>query len=494
MTVAMPFDAHNLYSARAVRALESAAMENGLSGEELMQRAGAAVFALICRRFSARRPLAVLCGGGNNGGDGYVVARLAAQSGWPVRVFTAGAGAPQSRVSAAQKESAIAAGAAIAPLAEFTPDAETLIVDALLGTGVTRDVDAAAAELFARINDAAAAVIAVDVPSGLCCDSGKVYGSALAAGVTVTFIAKKPGLFTGRGAHFAGEVLLDTLGIAGPVYDSVAADARLLGDAHLKTILHRRAGDAHKHAAGHVLVLGGGRGMGGAAVMAAEGAVRAGAGLVTLCTEDNAAARARPEVMTVELGELRASAGRFTAAVAGPGLGAGAFAVDAFATALELGLPMVVDADALNLLAQESARRDNWVLTPHPGEAARLLGVGSAAVQAGRLQAAADIAGRYGGVCALKGAGTVIADGGQTWLCAAGNPGMAAAGMGDVLSGVIGAFIAQGYGVMDGACCGVQLHAAAGDVAAADGAVGMAATDLPPLVRRLHNRLLDSLQ
>jgi len=434
MTAAMPCDAHNLYSVRAVRTLERAAMENGLSGEELMRRAGAAVFAVIRRRFSARRPLAVLCGGGNNGGDGYVVARLAAQSGYPVRVFAAGA--PQSGVSAAQKESAAAAGAAIAPLAEFTPDVETLIVDALLGAGVSRDVDAATAKLFARINDAAAAVIAVDVPSGLCCDSGKVYGSALAAGVTVTFIAKKPGLFTGRGAHLAGEVLLDTLGVADSVYDSVAADARLLGDAHLKTILRRRDRDAHKHAAGHVLVLGGGRGMGGAAVMAAEGAVRAGAGLVTLCTEDNAAARARPEVMTVELGELRANAGRFTAVVAGPGLGAGAFAVDAFATALELGRPMVVDA----------------------------------------------------------GAGTVLAGGGQTWLCAAGNPGMAAAGMGDVLSGVVGAFIAQGQGVMDGACCGVQLHAAAGDAAAAEGAVGMAATDLPPLVRRLHNRLLDSPQ
>lgn len=491
MTAAMPCDAHNLYSVRAVRALERAAMENGLSGEELMRRAGAAVFAVIRRRFSARRPLAVLCGGGNNGGDGYVVARLAAQNGYPVRVFASAA--PQGRVSAAQKESAAAAGVTIAPLAAFTPDEETLIVDALLGTGVSRDVDAATAKLFARINDCAAAVIAVDVPSGLCCDSGKVYGNALGAGVTVTFIAQKPGLFTGRGAHLAGEVLLDDLGIAGSVYDSLAADARLLSDAHLKTILRRRAKDAHKHAAGHALVLGGGRGMGGAAVMAAEGALRAGAGLVTLCTEDNAAARARPEVMTVALGELRASAGRFTAAIAGPGLGGGAFAVDAVAAVLELGLPLVVDADALNLLARESARRDNWVLTPHPGEAARLLGIDSAAVQAGRLQAATDIAGRYGGVCVLKGAGTVITDGGQTWLCAAGNPGMAAAGMGDVLSGVVGAFIAQGYGVMDSACCGVQLHAAAGDAAAAtDGTVGMAASDLPPLVRELHNRLLDS--
>jgi NAD(P)H-hydrate epimerase len=490
-TAQLPLD---LYRADQVRGFDRAAIEGlGIPGAILMARAGEAALRALRARWPEARRLAVVCGAGNNGGDGYVLARLARQQGLDPRVLAV---ADPARLRGDALDAATAARDAGVPFADFDPgpiDEAQVLVDALFGTGLDRPLEGPWAGAVDAVRASGRPVLALDLPSGLHADSGRVLGAAVRAAVTVTFVALKPGLFTGEGPAHCGRVLFHDLGVpravlAGALPAARRLDARALAQAWLAP----RARDAHKGCFGHVLVVGGDHGYAGAARLAAEAAARCGAGLVSLGTRPehvSAAVAARPEVMArgVEGGaDLEALLARATVVALGPGLGRGPWGQGLALAALASGLPLVVDADALGLLPEGAGA--GRVLTPHPGEAARMLGWTAAAVQADRLAAAAALRARFGGVVVLKGSGTVVDDGdGAPGICDRGNPGMATGGMGDLLTGVIAALLAQGLPPGPAARLGVSLHASAADRAAQEGERGLLAGDLLAHLRTLAN-------
>ena len=466
-----------------------------------MDRAGGGAFRALGRRWPGVRRIAVVCGAGNNGGDGFVVARRAREAGFEVRTLCVGDRSRLGADAAAMLDAMQAAGVSPEPFTATALRDRGVIVDALFGTGLARAVQGEPAAAIEAMNAAAAPVLALDVPSGLDADTGRMHGPAVRAGLTVTFIARKRGLYTGEGPEHCGEIELDTLGVPPPLFERVPATARSLDYDTLperSRHLAPRPRGAHKGSHGHVLVVGGERGFAGAARLAAEAAARIGAGLVSVATREAHAATmsaARPEIMSLGVEEeraLEALAGRATVVAVGPGLGRGAWGERMFASVLALSpRPLVVDADGLNhLAAMDSAppSRDDWILTPHPGEAARLLGVPVAEVQADRFAAAAAIRARYGGVCVLKGAGTIVDSGcAPAGVCVNGNPGMATGGTGDVLTGVVAGLAAQGADLADAAALGVCIHGRAGDRAARGGERGLLAGDLVAELRGLAN-------
>lgn len=480
-----------LYRAEQVRALDRAAIEqHGIPAATLMARAGAAAWRLLRARWPQAEAVTVLAGAGNNGGDGYVLARLALEQGLSVQVLTLG---DHERLAGAAAEAAAAYTAAGGRSESFVrlPSRPGVIVDALLGTGLERPVSGPWAEAVAQANAAAAPVLALDIPSGLHADSGRVLGCAFAAAATISFVGLKRGLFTGRGPDHCGALRFASLGVPAAVYARTLPAARRMDWAKAQGLLPARRRCAHKGDFGHVLVVGGAPGMSGAPRLCGEAALRAGAGLVTVATHPEHAAwlnLGAPELMVhgvAEAGGFEAAAARADVLALGPGLGQAPWGEALWQRALARAGPLVVDADALNLLARSPRRRDDWVLTPHPGEAARLLGVSAAEVEADRFAAVERLQARYGGVAVLKGAGTLVHAGTPrpSALCTDGNPGMATAGAGDVLTGIIAALLGQGLGPGDAAEVGVCLHGAAGDRAAAEGARGLAARDLIVAVR-----------
>lgn len=492
-----------LYRCQQVRELDRlATAEAKIPSQVLMARAGRAAFGGLLQRWPNVASITVLCGGGNNGGDGYVVAALAAQQRIPVRVLWLVA--PEKLTGAAQLAYHYALQENV-PVASFEADAladpafaSGVVVDALLGTGLTGEVRQPFADAIHSINRSGLPVLAIDIPSGLDGDTGAVLGIATEATLTATFIGLKQGLFTGRGPALVGDLLFAQLDVPQPVYQGLRPAAHLCQLHELVEAVPVRQADAHKGQFGHVMVIGGDRGLGGATMMAAEMAARAGAGLVGVATraEHVSAILSRlPEAMAAAVAsgqELEPYLKRPTVLVVGPGLGRSPWSEQMLQQAAKRELPLVLDADALNLLAEgrvlPQPRRDDWILTPHPGEAARLLGVTTAQVQADRFAAADQLQRRYGGVVVLKGAGTVIADGQNLWVANCGNAGMAVGGMGDILSGLVGALLAQGLEAGVAARLAVSLHGAAGDLAAeASGQRGLLPTDLMPYVRELLN-------
>ncbi|GIX29949.1 MAG: bifunctional NAD(P)H-hydrate repair enzyme [Porticoccaceae bacterium] len=486
-----------LYTAAEVRELDRIAIEgHGIPGIALMRRAGRAVFEAA--RALGAGPLTVYCGAGNNGGDGYVAAALAAAAGLPVRAVAVAD--PERLHGDARRafEYAREEGVPTHPLGAVPPPAEGVVVDALLGTGLKGPPREPFAAAIREINGSGLAVVAVDVPSGLDADAGRPLGEVVRAAVTVTFIGRKRGLYTGAGPAVCGRVRFRDLGVPAAVRTALAPTARLARWRALSRHLPRRPRDAHKGLFGHVLVIGGDLGFGGAATLAAEAALRAGAGLVSVATrpEHVAAILARtPEAMVrgVESGQdLEPLLERPTVLVVGPGLGRSAWSEQLLQRALGRGLPMVLDADALNLLAAgrfgQGADLGRAVLTPHPGEAARLLGTSAAEVQADRFAAAEALAARFGATVLLKGAGTLVAGGGDSQVAVIpfGGPGLATGGTGDVLSGVVGALLAQGLQPRQAAELGAAVHGLAGERAAARwGEVGLRAGDLPGEIAHL---------
>jgi NAD(P)H-hydrate epimerase len=368
-----------------------------------------------------------------------------------------------------------------------------VIVDAIYGTGLAREVSGEAATVIAAVNGCGRPVVAVDIPSGLHADTGEVLGIATRAALTVTFIGRKLGCYLGAAPDCVGRLLFDDLAVPRQAYASQHPTARLLGEADVAAALPRRRRGAHKGEHGHVLVIGGGPGMPGAARLAGEAALRAGAGLVTMAVHpDNAAVvAARAELMCIPTGgagDLALALERATLLAIGPGLGRSEWARELLAAALEFGRPAVVDADALNLIAESPRCSDRWVLTPHPGEAARLLGMSSGDVQGDRLAALRALQGRYGGTVVLKGSGSLVLSPGELpRLCDRGNPGMATAGMGDVLTGVIAGIAAQCGDLAAATRAGVFVHAQAGDLAARRGERGLVASDVLEQVRACVN-------
>ena len=484
-----------LYTAAQLRELDRIAIEEqGIPGYILMSRAGAACWRCLQARWPAARSLQVLCGTGNNGGDGFVVARLAHAANWQVQVLQLGeAGRLQGDALTAYNDY-VGAGGQVVPFASTIVLEADVLVDAMLGTGVDRPLTGDWQLAVEQLNAASSPLLSVDIPSGLQADTGAVSGVAARADVTVTFIGRKAGLYTGVGPDYAGDTVFSDLEIPAVVYQQVTAAARLLDRPPPGPLSTPRVRTAHKGQHGHVLVVGGDEGMGGAVRLAGEAALRSGAGLVSVATHPAHAAfinSACPELMCHGVADARTLKALVAAAdvlVVGPGLGRSVWAQALLGVVLESAQPRVVDADALNLLASAPANKDTQVLTPHPGEAARLLGQDITTVQQDRLAAAQAISQQYGGVAVLKGAGTVIhAENECPLICAAGNPGMATAGMGDVLTGIIAAFIAQGMAVHAAAEAGVCVHACAGDTAAGQGERGMLARDVIAALRGVIN-------
>ena len=485
-----------LYSVAQVRELERRAIEvHRLDGATLMARAGARVFETMCARFPRARRVAVVCGPGNNGGDGYVVAERAKSAGLDAFVLVLGT-KPPAGDAALMRERCQSAGVPIHPFEAAPLQTADAIVDALLGTGLRRPVAGEWRAAIDAINATGRPVVAVDIPSGLNADTGAIMGTAVRADVTVSFIGLKAGLFLADGRDCAGEILFDGLGVPSEVYEGIDAIAHRLAASDLRKLSRPRRRNAHKGDFGHVLVIGGGLGMPGAARLCGEAALRTGAGLVTLATHPNyasALSAGRPELLSFGVRtpkDLNPLVERATVIALGPGLSVTPWSRALWRAALSSRLPLIVDADALNLLAAKPVRKADWILTPHPGEAARLLKTTTVTIQRDRIAAAKQLVKRYGGVCVLKGAGTLIATGDTVWLCDRGNPGMASAGMGDVLTGVIAALRAQGLAAPEAARLGVWLHATAGDAAATPGEIGLIASDLYPHLRRSLNRIV----
>nr|BBJ04751.1 bifunctional NAD(P)H-hydrate repair enzyme [Marinobacter nauticus] len=485
-----------LYSADSVRAIDRYLIDQqGVDGFELMQAAARAAFRQLLRHWPVPGSILVLCGAGNNGGDGYLVAANAQRHGITVRCIAI---APTGKLTGDALNAlnrARAEGVSVEDIGELGEDglekhlsSATLVVDAMLGTGVTGSPREPFAGVIRRVNESGLPVLAVDLPSGLNATTGSSAGDVIQAKVTVTFIGAKAGLYTGAGAGVCGEVVFEALDTGHDISGSGQPPlARLQSWAQCKEQLPVRPLDAHKGRFGHVLVVAGDRGFGGAGIMAAEAASRAGAGLVTLATrpEHVTAALARcPSLMVHGLihgSELPPLLARADVVVCGPGMGKLAWGQQMLQQVEQSGLPRVLDADALNLMAgRVPVVSDSHILTPHPGEAARLLGCDVAGVEADRVSAARRLQTMLGGVVLLKGAGTVIASGSALpVIVPGGNPGLATGGMGDVLSGIAGALLAQLKDPQQATTMAAALHLAAADQAVQTyGYMGLTPTDV----------------
>ena len=455
-----------LYTGAQIGKIERRAADiAGLDRWTLMQRAGQCAFQLLQAKWPDARSMTVWCGTGNNGGDGYVVAGIAAQAGWAVEVIALGEPTTESARQAlkAATQQPISVGSALTA----AEPRGAVLVDALLGTRLTRSPEGDFRRAIECMNEQVRPVISLDLPSGLNSDSGDTPGA----------------------------VVFDRLGLPPEAYDDIQSIARLIDGNDVARSLPPRSAGLHKGGAGHLLVLGGAEGMSGAARICAAGGFGVGAGMVTLATHPSHATIANiemPELMVQAVEARSALASLFCGKrvlVVGPGLGRGTWGGDLFAACLEQTMPRVMDADALNRLAEEPVTGSDCVLTPHPGEAARLLDCSIPEVEADRPAAVIEIQKRYGGVCVLKGVGTLVAVAdGRLWLCDRGNPGMASAGMGDLLAGVIGGLLALGLSAEEAACAGVWLHSRAGDIAAGEYPRGLIARNLLEPLRRLVNR------
>lgn len=494
-----------LYRAAQLQRLDALAMElAGLAEDGLMLRAGQALFDAARQHFPKASRWLMVCGLGNNAGDAYVVARLGHATGIQTHILQLGDPQRLKGAALSQFQAARAAGVSL-ELCEtkaatgadiHLPDAD-LIFDGLFGIGLDRSVQGRWRAAIEAINRHPAPVLAIDIPSGLMADSGQVMGVAVKARRTLSFIGLKPGLFTGQGPDYCGQIECASLEVPAAIFASELPSARRLDWARLRSSLPGRRPCAHKGDCGHVLVVGGAPGLFGAVLMAAEAALRLGAGLVTVATHPAHAplvALHRPELMGQGVANAEALLPllqHVDVLLLGPGLGQDDWARGLFEAGLASGRPMVLDADGLNLLAQSPQYLPQAIITPHPGEAGRLLGTSSAEIQADRFAALAGLWQRFAPVVVLKGPGTLIGAKGHKspGLCSQGNPGMASGGMGDVLAGFIVALVAQGMAPAEAAELGVVIHAEAADRASAKTSVhGLIATDL---LRVLPQMLLE---
>ncbi len=499
-----------LYTAEQVKSGEvEAARLAGISMYSLMQRAGMAVYERFQTLYPRAKKVVVLCGKGNNGGDGYVFATLAQQAQLDVSVFQAG------------KEEALKGDAQLAfqewvlndgrhsdwndwEEALFEAD---VIIDALLGIGLSGDVKKPLSEYIDQINRIRCPVISIDIPSGLCANTGNVLGHAVKADHTVTFIGVKQGLCTGQARSNVGELHFAGLGVERE-FQSITDESALGIDQKIISRLWPEANPtAHKGDNGKLLCVGGNQGMSGAIRLCASAATRTGAGLTAAITHPNSLIPlqvASPEVMSQSItleqlkdtdNELVKRAEWADVLAFGPGFGVDEWAYLAYVMLSQQHKPKVVDADGLNLLAMLNkngdvafVRDEQRVMTPHPGEAARLLDVSTKEIERNRFAAVKQLQEHYGGVIVLKGAGSLIYDGVRMYVCLAGNPGMASGGMGDVLSGVIAALLAKGLPIAIAARLGVILHSNAADLSVEqNGEVGLLATDVIESLRHAIN-------
>ena len=502
MNASLPTD---IYSVAHIRELEKIAIKEMDSSETaLMQCAGAAAFDVLLKYWPNAQNLAVVCGVGSNGGDGYVLAHLAFAHGLDVMIWQAG---DPDKLAGAALKAAQACYQADIPMADFNgfnASNADVVVDAVLGIGAKGAIRDDALKAIVAINSSGLPVLSLDVPSGLNADTGAILGDeAVFADVTVTFIGIKQGLLTHNGMDFAGHLECDRLQIPLMIFDRVLPEIERVSFDQYRSLFWPRMYNTHKGDFGYVLIVGGAPGHAGAVSIAAEAAARCGAGLVAVAYHEqqaNALNNRRPEIMAFDvahnLQQLEVLIEQADVLVVGPGLGQTDWSRDVLSRVLASAKPKILDADALNLIAEDDIDliSQDAIITPHPGEAARLLDISTQAVQEDRFAAAKKLYEKYQVVTVLKGAGTLIVDDSAVLhLCSDGNPGMACAGMGDLLAGIMGGLVAQGMSTQAAAKIGVALHAKAGDLTAkAQGQRGLMALDLIPALRELVNPMLDN--
>jgi len=461
-----------------IRAMEQQAAS---MGRELMSDAAKAALLELRQQKPQAKCITVVAGGGNNGGDGLQLAALAKQAGLDARVYLMSDKPPASKEAQKAKQDCADLGVTLELFTKGSDLSADVIVDALLGIGLKGEVSASYANAISAINKSDAFVLALDVPSGLDADTGACLGATVGADMTVTFIAMKRGLLTHCALDHCGQLRLCDLGehAMGP------PSVEILSYDSCRHLLAPRLRASHKGNFGHVVIVGGDQGMPGAVRLAGEAALRSGAGLVTVLTHAEhiaAVVSGRPELMCMAVAEqqdISAILAKADVIVVGPGMAESSWSEALCQQVFASDKPLIIDAGALPYLAAEVKTRKNTIITPHPGEAARLLNCTTTEINSDRFAASLTLQQRFHAVTVLKGAGTLVqTPDGKTYICPYGNPGMSSAGMGDVLSGIIAAIVAQGQSLPQAAKLGVIVHGLAGDTAANKGERGLVALDL----------------
>jgi len=479
-----------LYSTQQAKEIDQVAQtETKVTGFQLMSKAATAVMCVIRQQYPSVKHITVVCGAGNNAGDGYLLAKLARQANYIVSLIAIGNPKNLSGDAALAHQAYIQAGGLILANPKLGHQSG-LIVDALLGTGLDRLVTGYYADIIKQINNIEIPVLAIDIPSGLNANTGNIMGCAIQADHTITFIVYKKGLFTGLAAEYCGKIIFAGLDIQPVLIERFISDTFLINS----TRLAQRKRSAHKGDFGHVLAVGGDYGYTGAICLAAKSALMSGAGLVSVATRQVHAQQihlVQPELMAhslEQLNDLDEPLIKATVLVLGPGLGQKQWANMIWHALISIDLPRVIDADALNLLAENSGYSNNWILTPHPGEAARLLNCSTTEILQDRFLAVRQLQKKYGGICILKGSGTLICAGQEVFVNSTGNPGMASGGMGDILSGLIAGLLAQKFSLLEAAKAGVYLHGLAADKAAENlGERGLCASNVIQFLPKVVN-------
>ena len=498
-----------LYSAQAVREMDRFAIaEQGVDGFELMNKAARFSFHALVKQWPDTKNIVVLCGSGNNAGDGYIVAALAKKRGWNVEVFFASPPEKLKGDALAAYHECLETQTTCKAFDQLTfkklcKNKNTVVVDALLGTGLNSEVKGIYAEIIETTNQQDCPILAIDIPSGLSADTGEAFGLAIKANLTATLIGLKIGLFTSSGRHYSGIIDFSDLDLEMNQFKHIAPIADRLDLNYLLKELAPRPRDAHKGNCGHAMIIGGDLGYGGAIVLAATATTRMGAGLTTVITQAahrTALLSSIPEAMihtSQNMQDVEQTLAKADVVIIGPGLGQSAWSEKMLLAALNSDKPLVIDADALNLLSTKFSsfieastfRAKHHIFTPHPGEAARMLKSSTSEIQSDRVIAIKALQEKWDGTMLLKGSGSLICSTeNSVSLCPYGNPGMASGGMGDVLSGLIGGLLAQGLEPGYALKLAVCIHAKAADIASNEfGERGLLASDLIPIARQLLN-------
>ncbi|MDD2852897.1 MAG: NAD(P)H-hydrate dehydratase [Desulfuromonadaceae bacterium] len=508
-------------TAQTMQAIDREAINShDISGLQLMETAGLRCVELIVAEFGVTGHCVVVAGRGNNGGDGFVIARLLGAQGWNVKVIILAERQQVSGDAESNLEKLSASTVSyctdedqLAALLKENMVRADVIVDALFGTGLNNDITGLYREAVFLIRESGRPIVSVDIPSGIHGTTGQVMGEAVAANITVTFAAAKLGHILYPGAEYTGRLVVSDIGIPCSLLEA-APGCDVVDSAAIGSLIHRRDRMAHKGHFGHCLIIAGSTGKTGAAALSAQSAVRAGSGLVTVAAAESIHGILEvktTEAMTVPLPDcavgylsgaalssiVRVLTGMDSVAV-GPGLGGHSETYALIRTLVEtISSPLVIDADGLNGVAGDVSvllrkKSKQTVLTPHPGEMSRLIGVTIADIEADRITVARDFAHKYSVFLVLKGARTVIASpSGAVAINSSGNPGMASGGMGDVLTGIIASLLGQGYDAWDACRLGVFLHGYAADLVAEDkGEIGISATDVSEKIPYAYKRLI----
>ena len=483
----------NFYSAAQSRALDQLAIAQGTPGLLLMKRAAFFAFECLEKQWPKARKIGIVTGSGNNGGDGFALAQILAMAGFEVDILMTTAPERLKGDALTCYQEVLALGCQPQAFAAAHLAKADLLVDAILGTGLNQVVTGFYADIIEQMNASQIPILALDVPSGLQADSGAILGIAIQAQLTCCFISRKLGLYSFQGPEQAGKIQFSRLFLADELYESFKPIAQNHPLKHWLNALPKFKPSSHKGSRGTCCLIGGNHTMMGAIQLAGLACLKSGAGLVKIVTQTEHClpiTQALPELMAYESSHLKSILLSSRALAIGPGLGQDAWAMDCLQRVLPLPHPKVIDADALNLIANHQVdtrlAKRNWILTPHPAEAARLLGITTVQVQQDRVAAIKKLHEMYGGVVILKGNGSLIFDGEHLEICTAGNAGMAVGGMGDVLTGALVSLLGQGMPLFEAACLGVALHAQAGDVLANQmGQAGVTPSDLANTLSQL---------